>query len=115
MARDFYRPKPQRLGVRGFLRRLARKKRLLFVIGAGLLLTGFALFGNRGVLQRIRLENRKAQMEDKIRDAQEENRRLQSQSKALDGDTKAIEKVARENHGMHRKGETVYKVKKREE
>ncbi len=76
---------------------------------------GFALFGNRGVFQRVRLEERKAQMEAKIREAQEENRKLQAQSKALDGDKKAIEKVAREDYGMHRKGETVYKVKKKDD
>jgi cell division protein FtsB len=75
---------------------------------------GFALFGNRGVLQRVRLEERKARMETNIREAQDENRRLQAQSKALDGDKKAIEKVAREDHGMHRKGETVYRVKKKD-
>ena len=88
---------------------------MLLLAIAGLLLMGFALFGNRGVLQRVRLEQRKAQMEAKIGEAQDENRRLQAQSKALDGDKKAIEKVAREDFGMHRKGEAVYKVKKKDD
>ena len=88
---------------------------MLVVAAAVLLVMGFALFGNRGVFQRVRLEKQKAQMEAKIREAQEENQRLQAQSKALDGDKKAIEKVAREDHGMHRQGETVYRVKKKDD
>jgi len=37
---------------------------------------------------------------------------LQDQIKALEGDKKTIEKIARENYGMKREGETIYKVKK---
>jgi cell division protein FtsB len=33
--------------------------------------------------------------------------------KALEGDKRAIEKIARERYGMHREGETVYKVTKK--
>jgi cell division protein FtsL len=115
MADEFYRRSRTPRSLRGFLGRIAGRKRLLLVAVAGLLLMGFALFGNRGVLQRVRLEKRKTQMEAKIAEAQEENRRLQAQSKALDGDKKAIEKVAREEYGMHRKGEAVYKVKKKDD
>lgn len=115
MADEFYRRSRTRHGPRGLFGRIAKRKRLLLVAAAGLVMLGFALFGNRGVFQRVRLEERKAQMEAKIREAQEENRKLQAQSKALDGDKKAIEKVAREDYGMHRKGETVYKVKKKDD
>ena len=73
---------------------------------------GLILFGNRGILQRVRLQHQKAELEAKIRQAQEETKTLQSQSKALDGDKKAIEKVAREKYGMVREGEKVYKVNK---
>jgi cell division protein FtsB len=115
MANEFYRGKQTPRSLRSLLSRIARRKRLFLAVAAGILLMGFALFGNRGVLQRVRLEERKARMETNIREAQDENRRLQAQSKALDGDKKAIEKVAREDHGMHRKGETVYRVKKKDD
>jgi cell division protein FtsB len=39
-----------------------------------------------------------------------ETRRLQTELKALEGDARAIEKAAREKHGMVRDGETVYKT-----
>ena len=70
------------------------------------------LFGNRGILQRLRLEEQKEELQAKIRQAQDEQSQLQQQSKALDSDPKVTEKVAREKYGMIRDGETIYKVKK---
>ena len=48
----------------------------------------------------------------KVAEAEAEGKRLRAEIKALDGDRKAIEKVAREKHGMIHEGETVYKVKR---
>ncbi len=81
---------------------------LLFVLPVFLFMT----FGNKGILQRVRLEDQKKEMQEKIRNAQKEQVQLQQQSRALDGDPKAIEKVAREKFGMVRDGETVYKIRK---
>ena len=72
----------------------------------------FITFSNKGILQRVRLENQREGLQLQIYRAQEEQRQLQHQSKALDNDPKAIEKVAREKYGMIRDGETIYKVKK---
>jgi cell division protein FtsB len=72
----------------------------------------FIMFSNRGVLQRVNLENQKQEIQEKVKQVQQEQLQLQQQSKALDNDPKAIEKVAREKYGMIREGETVYKVKK---
>ncbi len=93
-------------------KKLLKNKKLLFACGVAVLLGGYVVFGNRGILQRIRLQQQKAELEVKIKQAEEETKKLQSQSKALDGDKKEIEKVARENYGMVREGEKVYKVNK---
>ena len=112
MENEFYRKKKKRAAIRSVLRRIIRNKRLLlaFLVGTPVLL--YVLFGNHGVVQRVRLQRQKAELEIKIRDAEAETRSLQAESKALDGDKKAIEKVAREKYGMVRDGETVYKVNK---
>ena len=112
MENEFYRKKKKRADIRGFLRRLVKNKRLLlaFIVGAPVVL--YILFGNRGVVQRVRLQRQKAELEVKIREAGAETRSLQAEVKALDGDKKAIEKVAREKYGMVRDGETMYKVNK---
>lgn len=105
----FYRKKKRRFDPQRILR-LLRNKRLLAVLAIGLPLIGFVLFGNRGIVQRIRLERQQAELQQKIREAEAETRRLQTEQKALEDDPKAIEKAAREKHGMVRDGETVYKT-----
>ena len=47
-----------------------------------------------------------------IRRLEAEKDTLEAQSRALEGDPRAIERVAREQYGMHREGETVYRVRK---
>jgi cell division protein FtsB len=108
----FYRKQKPRFDVKGTAKKLLKNKKLMMVCGVALLLGGYVVFGNRGILQRIRLQQQKAELEVKIRQAEEQTKSLQSQSKALDGDKQAIEKVAREKHGMVREGEKVYKVNK---
>jgi cell division protein FtsB len=72
----------------------------------------FALFSTRGVLQRVRLEREKSEWKRKIEDARAEQDRLKKLSRDLDTSQRAIEKVAREEYGMIKPGEKVYRVRK---
>jgi len=110
----FYRRKKKLIDVPGLLRKLVRNKRLMILLIIGVPLGLYLVFGNRGILQRVRLERQKTNLENQIRDGEAETRKLEAQSKALDGDKKEIEKVARERYGMTREGETVYKVKRKQ-
>lgn len=109
----FYRKDKKGISLAGVVRKLLSNKRMMLalIIGAPLML--FVLFGNRGVVQRIKLQAQKTALEEKIHGAEAETRRLKASSKALEGNRKAIEKVAREKHGMIREGETVYQVRKK--
>lgn len=109
----FYRKEKRAFDVRALLRKLARNKRAMVSIIIGLPLLLFVLFGNHGILQRFKLQRQKAELETKVQRAEEQTRRLESESKALDGDKRALEKIAREKYGMHREGETVYKINKK--
>jgi len=80
---------------------------LISIVGPLLL---FVFFNNRGLLQRMKLENQKQALELKVRELRKEQEELQRFSKLLDGDRPTIEKVARERYGMVRDGETVYRV-----
>lgn len=84
------------------------------IIGGIIILFFIAFFSSNGIYTRIKLENQKSEMLEKIRTAEEEQKKLKATSKALDGQDKAIEKVAREKYGMVREGEKVYKVKPKE-
>ncbi len=93
-----------------WLSRLAANKKLSVALALGALLLLYAFFNNNGILQRLRLEQAKKELKQKIERAQQEQKQLLEQSKALDGDKEAIEKVAREKYGMIRSGEKVYRV-----
>ena len=109
----FYRKEKKQWDVRGLLKKSLKSRRAVLAVVVGFPVVLFLLFGSHGIIQRVRLQNQKVELEMKIRQAEEETKRLQAESKALDGDKKAIEKVAREKYGMHRDGETVYKVNKK--
>jgi cell division protein FtsB len=110
----YYRKKDVPLSLRGRLRRLLKNRRLVVALLLGVPLLMFVLFGSHGILQRIRLERQKAELQEKIRAAEAEGKRLQEQAKALEGDKRTIEKVAREKYGMVRKGEQVYRTGKKQ-
>lgn len=108
----FYRKQKKRFDPKALLKKLLKNKKLMIALVIAVPLGAYLVFGNRGILQRVRYQQEKTELQEKIRAAEQETKDLQSQSKALDGDKKAIEKVAREKYGMVREGEKVYKVNK---
>ncbi len=107
---NFYRKVRKQLKPAKWLARVWTNKKLSAAFAVGFILLLYAFFNNNGILQRIRLEHAKKELEEKIEHAQQEQKQLLDQSKALDGDKEAIEKVAREKYGMIRSGEKVYRV-----
>ena len=104
-----------RKGEKGFhgaslARKIAGNKKRVVIILVGAIILGFVMFGNRGFVQRFRLQGEKSRLEQSIREAEAQTDSLQKESKALDGDKRAIEKVAREKHKMERDGDRVYRV-----
>lgn len=80
------------------------------VIGAGLLVLGFMTFNQKGLITRIKLEQKHAAIEEAIKKAEEENERLREQIRKIQTDKAEVERIAREKYGMAKKGETIYKV-----
>lgn len=93
---------------------IAGNKSRTLIILAAVIVLGFVIFGNRGILQRFRLQGEKSQLEENIREAEAQSKALQKESKSLEGDPKTIEKVAREKHKMERDGDRVYRVRPKE-
>ncbi len=112
MDEQYYRKSPVKPSVPGLAKKAWKNKRIRLTLLIFVPILSFITFSNRGVLQRMNLENQKKEMEAKVRQSQQEQLQLQQQSKALDSDPRAVEKVAREKYGMIREGETVYKIKK---
>src|SRR5437899_2087032 len=70
-----------------------------------------ALFGDRGVLHLIEQRHRAEALARELSDLQAENAHLAQQIAALRSDPRAIERLAREELGLVRPGETVFLVR----
>ncbi|MDP2208184.1 MAG: septum formation initiator family protein [Bacteroidota bacterium] len=94
-----------------WIKKLFKNKLFKWGIIPFLILITVFLISDKGPLKRSQLEQEKKMWIERIKEANEEQKRLQQESKALDKDKFAIEKAAREKHGMVKEGDTIYKLK----
>jgi cell division protein FtsB len=88
-----------------------RRKFFLYLLVL-LAVLSYAVFGKKGILQRVELEMENRQLKEKLQAEQEKTIRLQNEIHELKTSDKKIEKVAREKYGMVKDGEEIYKVVK---
>jgi len=92
--------------LRGFLRR-----NLSWLLGAALaLLVLHDVFGTHGLLAMHRSRQEAARIRKAIQQLNEENRQMQERMKELKSDPQAIERIAREEMGLARPGERIFKI-----
>ena len=90
----------------GFLRRNLRQ-----ILGLALLaLFLHDVFGTHGVLAMLRTQKEIKQIREQIGKINAENKSLSNEVNALKTDPKAIERIAREDMGLARPGELIYKL-----
>ena len=89
-----------------------RKKYLLWVglSVAGMIL--FAVFGGRGIMQIYQLKEERNRIQESNARLQEDNRKLAEKISRLRNSKEEVEKVAREELGLVKKGEIVYQFDK---
>lgn len=68
------------------------------------------VFGTHGVLAMRRSQQEAREVQRQIDQINEENRKLEEKVKALKTDPKAIERIAREEMGLARPGEYIFKI-----
>lgn len=73
-----------------------------------LVLAGFALFGDKGVLRMLKTYHQRTELQLKIDRLTAENRQLKQLIEALQNDHATIERIARQELGMVRQDEIVY-------
>ena len=89
------------------------QKRYLFFLAlfiSGMLL--FAVFGSRGLIQIYKLKEEGNRIQMTNARLQEDNRKLAEQIRRLRNNKEEVEKVAREELGLVKKGEIVYQFEK---
>jgi cell division protein FtsB len=92
------------------LRDFFRRNASWFLAGGLALLLLQDIFGTHGVLAMHRTQKETAEIQKEIDRLDAENRRLQDRVKALKTDPAAIERIAREEMGLARPGEYIFKI-----
>jgi cell division protein FtsB len=98
----------------GFFKNIARyiyhRRKFFMYLLVLLAILSYAVFGKKGVLQRVELEMENRQLKEKLKAEQDKTILLQREIEDLRTSDKKIEKVAREKYGMVKDGEEIYKV-----
>lgn len=97
----------------GFFEQLAQffRRNLNYLLAAGLILLLLQdIFGTHGILAMRRSEQEVGRVQNQINRINGENRLLQDKVNALKFDPEAIERIAREEMGLARPGEYIFKV-----
>ncbi len=90
--------------------RKGKRSHRIILIVILLLVFFFAYLFFSGYLDLRKVGQRLAIMEEENKKLAQENKRLEEEIKALEGDPFYIEKIAREELGMVKKGEVVYEI-----
>lgn len=88
---------------------LGRNASLFLAAGLVLLLIQ-DVFGTHGVLAMRRAQKQAERVQQEINRIDNENRQLQDSVKSLKSDPQAIERIAREEMGLARPGEYIFKI-----
>ena len=105
--------RPQNDDPAGFseqLRRFLRRNLHWFLVAALGMLLLQDVFGTHGLIAMRRSQQEAARVQKEIDQINEENRQMQERVKSLKSDPQAIERIAREEMGLARPGEYIFKI-----
>lgn len=89
-----------------------RKSFLGLVLG-GVILVWFTFFDTYSLWTRFDLSQKKDDLRMKTQQLETETAELKQQIENLKNDPVLLERIAREEYGMKKEGETVYKIKEK--
>ncbi|HOJ05258.1 MAG TPA: septum formation initiator family protein [Bacteroidota bacterium] len=92
------------------LARLLKNKTQTLLLAAVTLVLLYFAFSTKGFLSRISLESENAEREERLLLLKRDIEALRREQAMLRDDEAAIEHVAREQHGMIKPGEIVYRI-----
>ena len=86
-------------------------KRFLIALLAAFLVVWFSFIDVYSLKTRWDLNDRKKDLEQRTEELAAKSELLKDKTELLENDPALLEKIAREEYGMRKPGETVYKVK----
>lgn len=87
------------------------RKSFLFLVLGGFVLIWFLFIDTYSVWTRYQLSQEKDDLKHKTEELQTSTSDLKSNIEKLENDPDLLERIAREEYGMKKEGETVYKIK----
>lgn len=89
---------------------VSRLRRRVFAVGVVVIaLAGMFLFSNKGLLRRWQLASEKKALEQHLQELQHQEDSLRVLRDKLQSDPFTIEQTAREQYGLAKPGETIYR------
>lgn len=95
-----------------YLNPIRWKKSVLAVMLSAFVLVWFGFVDSYSLLTRFELLHKKSALKDKIDQLNISADQLESKIDTLNKDSHLLEKIAREEYGMRKPGETVYKIRR---
>ena len=93
------------------MKKLKAKIQVLLLVFFIFLIAYWTIFGDNGILKLRKVEQESEKVKAASEKIKTENERLKKEIKLLQEDRKYVEKVAREELGMTRQNEIIYKKK----
>ena len=90
------------------------RKSFLFIVLAGFVVVWFTFIDTYSLWTRFKLMQRKGDLKHKTEQLKAETVELREKVKKLKTDPALLERIAREEYGMKKEGETVYKINEKE-
>lgn len=94
-----------------YLNPLRWRKSFLALILGGMVFIWFAFFDTYSIWTRIQLNQRMDNLQTNKQELQQKTLILKDKIEDLETDQSLLERIAREEYGMKKEGETVYKIK----
>ncbi len=95
---------------KNIIRYIYHRRRFFLYLLVMLAVLSYAVFGKKGIMQRVELEMENRELKEKLKSEQDRSLMLQKEIEELKTSDKKIEKVAREKYNMVKDGEEIYKV-----
>lgn len=93
-----------------YLNPLRWKRSFLFTMLLGFLVVWFGFIDTYSVLTRMQLASEKEELQTKIEQLKQETAILDEKIAELKANPDLLEKIAREQYGMRKNGEKVYRI-----
>jgi len=98
-----------------YLRLFRWKRSRLLLLLCSFAILWFLFFDTHSFVTKLQLENQKKELIERTEEYRQKTAGLEQKIEDLENNRELIEKIAREDYGMKKPEETVYKIQRNEE